>query len=136
MRPLALAAALLILACDHGSPEARIRKRFQASVEAVEAGDAGAAAAPLSPSFSGPEGMDRAAARFYLMGILRQEKVGVTVVSQRVEVSGTRAAQTVELLLTGRTGSTLLPAESTRKALLLQWELRDGEWLIREIQEN
>jgi hypothetical protein len=50
-------------------------------------------------------------------------------------VQGDRAGQDVELLLTGRSGGALLPGESSRHALSIQWELRDGQWRIREIQE-
>lgn len=137
MRPgllfLLLAA---LLACSRESPEARIRKAFDASVRAVEAGDAPAATEALSPKFAGPEGMDRAGARLFLMGVLRQEKVGVTVFSQKVEVDGPRALQTVDLLVTGRTGGALLPGEHTRKTLTLRWELRDGDWRIRELAQD
>jgi len=61
--------------------------------------------------------------------------VGVTVLAQRLEVRGGQAAQEVDLLTTGRTGASLLPAEGSRRSLALRWELRDGEWRIREVQE-
>lgn len=130
---------LLILAllagCRSQTPEQRIRGAFAECVRAVEAGDAAGAVARLSPGFTGPEGMDRGGARLFLMGTLRQEKVGVTVLAQRLEVRGSQAAQEVDLLCTGRTGASLLPAEGSRRSLALRWELRDGEWRIREVQE-
>jgi hypothetical protein len=104
-------------------------------VRAVEAGDAAGAVDQLSPGFTGPEGMDRGGARLFLLGILRQEKVGLTVLTQRVEVRGAQAAQEVDLLCTGRTGS-LFPQEGSRRTLVLRWELRDGQWKIRALEER
>jgi hypothetical protein len=125
----------LLAGCRPQSPEARIRKAFAACVKAVEAGDAAGATAELSPGFEGPDGMDRGAARLYLAAILRRERVGVSVVSQRLAVRGPEALQSVDLLLTGRGAGEILPGDGSRKALLVRWELRDGEWMIREVQE-
>lgn len=133
---LAFLCLTALLACSRDSPEARIQKAFKAGVRAVEAGDASGAAAVLSPGFAGPEGMDRAGARLMLMEMLRQEKVGVTVLTQKVEVDRSQAVQVVQVLLTGRTGGALLPGEQSRKFLTIRWELRDGDWRIRELQED
>jgi hypothetical protein len=112
--------ALAVLAgCRSEAPEARIRAAFAACVHAVEAGDAAGAAARLSPGFQGPDGMDRGGAQLFLMGVLRREKVGVTVLGQRLEVRGGQAEQAVDLLLTGRAGSTL-PSEGSRRSLVLR----------------
>jgi len=131
-----LAAVLLavLAGCSREGPEGRIRKAFEGARGAVEAGDAAGAAAVLSPKFAGPEGMDRAGARLLLGSVLGREKVGVTVLAQKVDVDGVRAVQTLELVLTGRAGGELLPGDRARKSLTLRWELRDGAWLIREAQ--
>lgn len=135
MRALAAAVCLLAFAgCSKEGPEARIRKAFEAARGAVERGDAAGAAAVLSPKFAGPEGMDRAGARMFLAGVLGREKVGVTVLSQKVEVDGTRAVQSLDLILTGRAGGSLVPGDRGRRRFTFRWELRDGGWLIREAQ--
>ncbi|NTV73145.1 MAG: DUF4440 domain-containing protein [Holophaga sp.] len=134
MRILAAALLAVLAACSREGPEGRIRKAFEGARGAVEAGDAARAAAVLSPKFTGPEGMDRAGARLLLGGVLGREKVGVTVLSQKVEVDGARAVQSLELVLTGRAGGELLPGDRARKSLTLRWELRDGAWLVREAQ--
>lgn len=135
MRSVTLSGlAILQLACSPDSPEAKIRKAFESSVKAVEAGDAGAAVAILDEGFQGPEGMNKAEARVYLMGWLRNEKVGVTVVAQKVEVRGGQATQVVDLLLTGRSGGSLLPQESSRRTLQLRWTLSGKTWKVREIR--
>lgn len=130
---LALLAALL--ACRSDKPEDQVRKAFQTCVTGVEAGDAAAAAAPLDASFRGPEGMDKAAARLFLMGIFRQEKVGLTVVRNEVTVTGNEAFQEVDLLITGRSGG-LLPQDASRRSFGLRWRKAGGDWRILELQER
>lgn len=125
---------LALLACRSDKPEEQVRKAFQGCVAAVEAGDAAAAAAPLDPAFRGPEGMDRGAARLLLAGILRREKVGVTVLRNDLSVQGNEAFQEVDLLLTGRAG--LLPQEASRRSLGLRWRKQGSEWRLREVQER
>lgn len=133
---LVLLCLAVLTACSPDSPETRIKKAFDASVRAVEAGDAAGASKVLSPAFTGPEGMDRAGARLFLAGLLREEKVGVTVFSQKIAVEGSLAVQSVDLLVTGRTGGSLLPGDRSRETLVLRWELRDGDWALRELQQE
>ena len=136
MRPHLLLSGLfsLLLACGGQTPEAQVKAAFQECVEALEAGDVGRAAARLSPRFEGPEGMDAGAARLYLLGVLRREKVDVTVLADRVEVQGSQARQTVEVLLTGREDGGLLPQDASRRRFQLRWERRDGDWRLRGLQ--
>jgi len=133
--PPAILVSLLLLACAPDSPETRVKRAFEACVKGLEVGDAGAVIERLDPKFAGPEGMDRNAAKLYLMGILRREKIGVTVFSSRVEVQGREALQTVELLLTSR-DSGLLPQDASRRAFLLRWTQREGAWRLRELVES
>ena len=135
MRALPL-AALLLLACHRESPEQAVRRAFQDCVTAVEKGDAEPVAKRLHADFSGPEGMDREMARLFLLGTLKRQKVGVTVLSQSLEVRGRTATMTVSLVLTGRSGGALLPEDSSRKNLVLRWDLRDDKWLLREVRET
>jgi len=131
---MALLLLAVLLACRSDKPEDRVRKAFGGCVAAVEAGDAGAAAAPLDPAFRGPEGMDKAAARLFLAGLLRREKVGITVLRNEVTVQGGEAFQEVDLLLTG--GGGLLPQDASRRAFGLRWRKTGGDWRITEIQER
>ncbi|MBI4912801.1 MAG: hypothetical protein HY823_08680 [Acidobacteria bacterium] len=134
MRSLALLPVTVVLiSCGAESPEAQVRKAFGDAVKAVEAGDAAGAVEVLHPEFQGPEGMNKAEARAYLFGWLRQEKVGVTVIAQRLELKGPVAMHSADLLLTGRRGG-LIPEESSRRTLVIRWELRDKRWRIREIR--
>jgi hypothetical protein len=135
MRSVTLStAALLLLACSPDSPETRIRKAFASAVKAVEEGDAAGAVELLDDGFRGPDGMNKAEARGYLLGWFRQEKVGITVVAQKLEVRGNQAVQVVDLLLTGRAGGALLPQESSRHSLHLRWTFTGKAWRMKEFR--
>lgn len=127
--------ALALLACRPGSPEAQVRRTFESCRGAVEAGDAAAAIAPLDEAFRGPGGMDRGAARMYLLALLRHDKVGITVLRSEVQVRGPEALQEVDLLLTGRQGG-LLPEDATRRTFGLRWRRKGQEWRLLELREE
>jgi hypothetical protein len=135
--PGVLAAVPLILgglaACRMDTPEDQVRKAFEACRRGVETGDAGAATESLDPAFRGPDGMDRATARLFLLGLLRQEKVGVTVLRNEVSVRGPAALQEVDLLLTGNSGG-LLPQDASHRSFRLQWRKVGGDWKLVELQ--
>lgn len=126
---------LALSACRSDTPEAALRKAFDACVQAVESGDAADVWERLHPAFAGPEGMDRAQARLFLMGLFRQGKVGVTVLSTSVEVRGRQGHQIAEVLLTSRSQGRVLPDESSRRIFHLRWELHEKAWKLREIRE-
>ena len=132
-----LAMCLLVAGCACGrkSPEARVRAAFEGSRTAVEDGDAARAVAPLDAAFQGPEGMDKAATRLFLMGLLSRQKVGITVLRNEVRVEGPEATQAVDLLLTARGGG-LLPEDASRRSFLLHWREVDGTWRLREAEAS
>ena len=133
MRTLAALLLALAVACGSDSPEAQVRKAFAEAVGAVESGDAPKALDALHADFRGPEGMSKADAGLYLMGWLRKEKVGVTVLAQRLDLRGAEATQTVDLLLTGKGAGSALPEERSRRTLTLRWVRVGKGWRIREI---
>ncbi|MBK9797184.1 MAG: hypothetical protein IPP58_11925 [Holophagaceae bacterium] len=128
-----LCAVFALLACQSDKPEEQVRKAFETCRRGVEAGDAAAAAAPLDPAFLGPDGMDRASARLFLMGTLKREKIGVTVLRNEVAVRGNEALQEVDLLLTGRSGG-LLPQEASNRSFRLRWRKAGSDWRLAELQ--
>lgn len=138
MRPcLVIPVALVSLAgCRQESPERRIQQAFDRTVVAIEASDAAKAIEVLSESFRGPDGMTRGEAQLYLMGLFRQEKVGITVFSSRIAVNGSRATQTAEVVLTSRAGGRILPQEASRRTFLLDWEERNDAWRVRSLEES
>ncbi len=122
-----------LLACQQGSPEAQIRAAFASCVEAVEKSDAGSVGELLAPEFQGPEGMDRSAARLYLMGIFRQQKVGVTVLANRVQINRGEALQSVDLLLTSKGGG-LVPEDMGRRSYVIHWRKIKHDWRINSVE--
>lgn len=124
---------LTFLACRSDTPEDQVRKAFEGCRAAVEAGDAVTATEPLDPAFRGPEGMDKATARLFLLSTLRREKVGVGVLRNDVAVRGGEAHQEVDLILTGRSGG-LLPQDASRRVFRLHWRKRGGDWRLLEVQ--
>lgn len=132
---LAMLLGGISFACRSDRPEEQVRKAFAGCVAAVEAGDATRAAEPLDEAFRGPEGMDRGAARLYLMALFRQGRVGVTVLQNRIQVEGNGAMQEVDLVLTGRSGG-LLPEETSRRSFELRWRRSGGIWRLTGLQER
>ena len=132
-----LAATLSVLcvlaACHADQPEDQVRKAFETCRAGVESGDAAEATSSLDPEFRGPDGMDKATAKLFLLGILRQEKVGVTVVRNEITVRRGEAFQEVDLLLTGRSGG-LLPQDASHRSFRLRWRKTSGGWKVLDIQ--
>jgi hypothetical protein len=135
-RHLLLFVLPLLVSCHPESAEAQVKRAFESCVKAVDSSEPGPAVEALAKDFSGPEGMSRDEAKMYLMGVLSREKVGITVLSSRIEIQGSRASQSTELLLTSRSGSGLLPQEASRHIYLLRWERQKGQWKLRELQES
>lgn len=128
------AALLLLAACQSDKPEAKVRAAFDRAKAAIEASDAAGALEVLAKDFKGPEGLDRATARFVLMGIFRQGAVGITVLRNEVAPEGAGFHQQVDLLLTQKGGG-LLPSDAGRRTYLLRWKLEGGEWRIGSLEE-
>lgn len=140
IRPCGSLFSLLLLlgpmvACRPESPEARVQAAFDACVKGIEAKDPAAVIERLSPRFTGPEGMDRDQARLALLGHLRGQKLGITVLESRIEVKGARAEQAVDIFITGRGESQILPDDSTRKSFRLRWELVGDDWKLKDLAE-
>lgn len=133
--PVAL-ILLTLLACARESPETRVKRAFGACVKGIESSDPGAVIERLDTRFEGPGGLDRNGAKLYLMGVMRRDKIGVTVFSNRVEVKGHEALQTTELLLTSQGGSSFLPQDASRRTFLLRWIEKDGAWRLRALADT
>lgn len=99
----------------------------------MEKSDAGFVGEMLAPEFQGPEGMDRGAARLYLMGLFRQQKVGVTVLTNHVKVNRGEAVQAVDLVLTSKGGG-LMPEDMGRRSYLIRWRKVKSNWKIRSVE--
>lgn len=135
MRAFLAGLLILSLGCRRESPEAQVKRAFAACVAAVEAGDPEPLILRMAPDFRGPEGMDRDAAKLFLIGLFQREKVGVTVLEARTEAEAEAGLQEVHLLLTSRGGAGLLPKDASRRVFTIRWAKVKGEWLLKEIRE-
>lgn len=132
---LAVSMALVLLtACSPESPEEQVKRAFHDLVKKVEASDAPGTVAFLAPDFEGPDGLDKGTLQFMLVGIFREQKVGVTVLQEAVRVDKRLATHDVSVLLTGRSGKRLFPDDSSRKAYRLKWELKDKVWRLKRAE--
>lgn len=131
---LAVPMVLVLLACSPESPEQQVKRTFHDMVKKVEASDAPGAAALLAPDFEGPDGLDKGTLQLMLVGIFREQKVGVTVLQEAVRVEKRTAYQDVSVLLTGRSGKGLFPDDSSRKSFRLRWELREKTWRLKRAE--
>ncbi len=132
---LAVPTLLALLACSPESPEQQVKRAFHDLVKKVEASDAPGTVAFLAPTFEGPDGLDKGTLQLMLVGIFREQKVGVTVLSESVRMDKRLAYQDVTVLLTGRAGKSLLPDDSSRKSYRLTWELKDKIWRMKRAEQ-
>ena len=130
---IALSILTVLAACHSDRPGDQVRKAFESCRAGVESGDAAEATSSLDPEFRGPDGMDKATAKLFLLGILRQEKIGVTVLRNEITVKKSEALQEVDLLLTGRSGS-LLPQDASHRSFRMRWRQARGDWKLTELQ--
>ena len=131
-------AALILVAlagCTGESPEFQVRRSFEGCVKALEAGDGPKALEVLSPTFEGPEGMDRNAARLFLLALLKRERLGFTVLQNHIETREQEAAQELTVVVTRRSGGSVLPDETSRSSFLIRWERRKGEWRVKSLRQ-
>jgi len=125
---------ILLAACRGESPEAQVKRTFHEMVKKAEASDAPGTVAFLAPDFEGPEGLDKGTLQFMLVGLFRDQKVGVTVLDEAVRVDKRTALQDVSVLFTGRSGKSLFPDDSSRRAYRLTWTLKDKAWRLKRAE--
>ncbi|MBP1627600.1 MAG: hypothetical protein H6Q00_2075 [Holophagaceae bacterium] len=133
-RTLAALFLLAAVACTTDSPEEQVKQAFAACVQDLEKGDGTSALEKLSPGFEGPDGMDRGAASLFLRAILKQGRLGITVLHSRVKAHPQEATQEISVVVTQRGGQSLLPDESSRQDFLITWERRKGVWRVKALR--
>ena len=138
MKSKALPLAALFLAVGlgcrpKGTPDQVIHDTLSKTVQAIEAGKVGDAIDVLDDRYQGPEGMNKAATRFFLVQVLKQGKVGVTILDQDIGVNGEDAFEKIHVVLTQQ-GAGLLP-DGSKKTYILHWTKRGSDWRIVDIQD-
>ncbi len=124
-------ALLLLAACQSDKPEAQAKKALSAAMAAVEAGDVGGVLEALHPDFQGShegQSLDRDQARFLLMALFRQGKVGLTPLGTDARLEGADVVQEVDLLISQG-------GDRGRRRYLLTWVRKGGSYKLRRLQE-
>ncbi len=118
------AAAAWWLARPEASPEQRVRAAIDAMREGAEARSVADVMRHVDASYRDASGMTRDELRAYLLGhLLGAQRIGVTVLRERIDVAGAGATADLTLLLT-RDGS-----RDTRRVTLRLGEI-GGEWKL------
>ncbi len=132
-RAILITTTLIALpGCQNDKPEAQAKKALSAAVAAVEAGDVGGALDQIHPDFQGSiegeGGLTKPQARLALMGILRQGKVGLTLLQVDARLEGGEVIQEV-VALASQGG------ERSRRHWLFTWTRQGGAYKLRRMQE-
>ena len=122
----------IMAACQSDKPEAQAKKALSAAVAAVEAGDVSGTLEHLHPDFQGSlegeHGLNKAQVRLALAGILRQGRVGLTLLRVEARVEGAEVLQEVDALASQG-------GERTRRHWLFTWTKQGGAYKLRRMQE-
>ncbi len=124
-------ALLFLVACQSDKPEAQAKKALSQAIAAVEAGDVRGVLEVLHPDFQGSyegQSLDRAQARFVLMVLFRQGKVGLTLLGTDARLEGAEVVQAVDLLISQG-------GDRGRRHYLLTWARKGGTYKLRHLQE-
>jgi ketosteroid isomerase-like protein len=131
---LASAALAAGLGCrSKADPAQEIRDTLSKAAQALEAGDAAGATAILDDRYLGPDGMNKAATRFYLAQVVKQGKLGVTLTGQDVGVNGQDAFEKVHVVF-NQQGPGLLP-DASKRVYLLHWRRQGSDWRLVDAQD-
>ncbi|WP_005035214.1 hypothetical protein [Holophaga foetida] len=133
---LAVLTLIACMGCTSESPEAQVKRAFNQCIRDLEGGNGAAAAEILSPAFEGPDGMDRNAARLFLLATLKQQRLGITVLQSHIEAREQDANQEISVVVTQRGAQSVLPDESSRQAFRIKWERRKGEWRVKALRQG
>lgn len=129
-RVLLVGLLVWLSGCTRSPDEAALRAALDAMAAAVEARDAGDFMEGVADDFTGDHGMDRGQLQSMLrLHILRNARIGVTVLSTDVQLQGDRATVVQRVVLTGGQGS-LLPERARPYRIESGWRWNDGRWQV------
>ena len=125
-----MVCVLALAACAGDTPEAQLRREFDAMQTAVEAGQASGFIDGVSEDFVGEGGMDRAALHNLVRAqILTNSRVGVTTGPLDVTLQGDNAEVAFDVLLTSGSGR-VLPDQAGTYRVTTAWRRESGDWRV------
>ena len=130
-----LVGIMLLSACSRSSDEEQLRAALGTMQLAIEARQPSDFMDHVADDFTAPEaGMDRRQVHDLLrLQVLRNERIGVSIVVRDLRVESGRATITLTVTLTGSSGG-WLPERGSIYALTSGWRKDDGDWKL--IQAN
>jgi hypothetical protein len=130
-RSLLLGGLLAAVAgCATKPDEAALRQRIEAMIEAVEAREPRRFMEGVTEDFGGDHGLSREGLQGVLRAqLLRNARIGVSVLSTEITLHGERATVVHQVLLTGGEGG-LIPDRYRRMRIESGWRFEEGDWRV------
>lgn len=125
-----LFAGFVLSGCSRDPDETALRARIDEMVAAAEAREPRRFAEGVAEDFAGDHGLDRSGLQNMLRAqLLRNARVGISILSTNVVMHGERATVTQQVVLTGGEGS-FIPEQYRRLRIESGWRVQDGDWLV------
>lgn len=126
-----LVGLLLLGACSRSSDEEQLRNTLATMQQAIEDRKPSDFMDHVADDFTAPEAdMDRRKVHDLLrLHVLRNERIGVTLVVREVRVDRVRATITIAATLTGSSGG-LLPERGSIYTVTTGWRKDEGDWKL------
>lgn len=127
---VAMAVAVLAMACARTPPEQRLREQLSQMQAALEQRDARSFMEGVAEDFSGNGGMDRAALQQLVRAqVLANASIGVTLGPADVQFQGDRASVRFSAVSTGGSGR-FVPDQAGAWEITSGWRDEDGQWRL------
>ena len=132
---VSLLLVLILGACARPSDEEQIRTAISEMQQAIEAGKPADFMRHIADDFTGGDGsLDRQGLHNLLRAqVLTNASIGISLVSQDVDLQGERATVKVTVTMTGGSGR-WLPERGSVQKIESGWRRQDGDWLCINAQ--
>lgn len=126
---------MVVGGCSRSSDEQQLRDAIQTMQQAIEERHPSDFMHFVADDFTAPDnGMDRRQLHDLLrLQVLRNERIGVSLVTRELSINGRRATVTLTATLTGSSGG-WLPERGSIYSVTSGWRKDDGDWKL--IQAN
>ena len=126
---------MVVGGCSRSSDEQQLRDAIQTMQQAIEERHPSDFMDFVADDFTAPDnGMDRRQLHDLLrLQVLRNERIGVSLVTREFRINGRRATVTLTATLTGSSGG-WLPERGSIYSVTSGWRKDDGDWKL--IQAN
>ncbi len=125
-----LFGSIFLAACSGDPDEAALRGRIDDMVAAVEAREPRGFLDGVAEDFAGDHNLDRSRLQGILRAqLLRNQHIGISLLSTEVVMHGERATVTQQVVLTGG-DSSFIPDQYRRLRVESGWRIEEGSWVV------